>query len=195
MNNPQEIRQKLIDAGFELFTGTGYAETTIRMITERSGIENRSFYYLFESKEDLLRTIVEDLADSEIELLDKISQQPAGPLEKLSEMISSVISSQRGRELMLGLVKKRSIYVNNIYKEQIMEKANGIIQGVIDEGIAKGVMHAPEQISKFILIGVIFLFLNTVSVEEDERDKMLRAYLHMAEASLGLQKGSIRAAF
>lgn len=195
MKNPQEIRTKLIEAGYELFTETGYAETTIRMITKKAEVDNRSFYYLFESKEDLLRTVVEDLADNEIEKLEEIARMSAGPLDKLSAMIDSVISSRRGRALMMGLAEKKSAYFTNVFREYFMLKAGALVQGVVEEGIREGVMHAPELTSEFILSGLIFLFLSTVNADEIERERMLRAYLHITETSFGLQEGSIRVAF
>jgi len=50
----EATRAALYDAGIELFTTEGLANTTVRDITERADVAERTFYRYFESKEDLL---------------------------------------------------------------------------------------------------------------------------------------------
>ncbi|MCX2947160.1 TetR/AcrR family transcriptional regulator [Lentzea sp. NEAU-D7] len=52
-----ERRAKLLQAGLELFTSTGFAATKITELCTEAGVSTRNFYEEFASKEDLLRDL------------------------------------------------------------------------------------------------------------------------------------------
>ena len=49
-----ERRQRLLDAGLELFATTGYANTTVQELCGAAGVSARTFYEEFDNREDLL---------------------------------------------------------------------------------------------------------------------------------------------
>ena len=61
----EEIREaskeKIIDAALELFATRGYLATSITAIGQRAGISKGLMYHYFESKEQLLREMINDL--------------------------------------------------------------------------------------------------------------------------------------
>ncbi len=75
-------RAALYQAGVELFTTVGLASTTVRDITERADVAERTFYRYFASKEDLLLEAAR-LYFKAIE--EMVARRPAGerPLECL----------------------------------------------------------------------------------------------------------------
>ena len=52
-----ERRQRLIEAGVELFGTRGYANTPVKAICEEAGLTERYFYEAFDDREDLLDEI------------------------------------------------------------------------------------------------------------------------------------------
>jgi AcrR family transcriptional regulator len=62
-----ERRQRLLDAGLELFGTVGFAKTTIPMLCAASGVTARHFYEDFESREALLRALYDEIAQSAFE--------------------------------------------------------------------------------------------------------------------------------
>jgi AcrR family transcriptional regulator len=62
-----ERRQRLLDAGLELFGTIGFAKTTIPMLCAASGVTARHFYEDFESREALLRALYDDIAQNVFE--------------------------------------------------------------------------------------------------------------------------------
>ncbi|MFD9704446.1 TetR/AcrR family transcriptional regulator [Lentzea sp. NPDC059081] len=50
-------RARLLEAGLALFTSTGFAATTISALCTAAGVSTRNFYEEFASKEDLLRSL------------------------------------------------------------------------------------------------------------------------------------------
>lgn len=62
-------RERLLNAGLELFGTAGYARTTIPMICTESGVTARHFYEEFESREALLRAVLDDVAERAYEIV------------------------------------------------------------------------------------------------------------------------------
>ncbi|HKN55961.1 MAG TPA: TetR/AcrR family transcriptional regulator [Amycolatopsis sp.] len=50
-------RERLLLAGLELFTSTGFRQAKITEVCTRAGVSTRNFYEEFTSKEDVLRTL------------------------------------------------------------------------------------------------------------------------------------------
>lgn len=64
-----ERRERLLAAGLELFGTQGYARTTIPMLCTESGVTARHFYEEFESREALLRAVLDDVAERAYEIV------------------------------------------------------------------------------------------------------------------------------
>lgn len=56
---PSDTRQRLLDAGRELFLAYGYDATSLRTIGERAGVDPAMVNYWFGGKEGLLRAVLE----------------------------------------------------------------------------------------------------------------------------------------
>jgi AcrR family transcriptional regulator len=73
-------RTRLLDTGLEVFGTVGYARSAIEAICASAGVGTRSFYELFESKEDLLVAVYDRV----------VSRLGAAMLEELGSPPSSV---------------------------------------------------------------------------------------------------------
>jgi AcrR family transcriptional regulator len=62
-----ERRLRLLDAGLELFGTIGFGKTTIPMLCSASGVTARHFYEEFASREELLRTLYDQIAETAFE--------------------------------------------------------------------------------------------------------------------------------
>ena len=76
------IREKIIDAAWELFREKGYGETTINDIIRKADISKGTFYYYFRSKDNMLDTLSEIL-DREYEKLESRIPADMDSFEKL----------------------------------------------------------------------------------------------------------------
>lgn len=57
MDDKKPVKNRIIDAAWELFHEKGYGDTTVDDIISRSGTSKGSFYYYFTSKDELLDTL------------------------------------------------------------------------------------------------------------------------------------------
>lgn len=68
----QDTRQKLIDAGFDLFTQYGFEATTTRMIAQKAGVTLSAISFHFGTKQALYDCIVETIFSSVATVVDDV---------------------------------------------------------------------------------------------------------------------------
>jgi AcrR family transcriptional regulator len=56
----RDTRSRLRELALRLFAEQGYEKTSLREIAERLGVTKAALYYYFKSKEDIVRSLVED---------------------------------------------------------------------------------------------------------------------------------------
>jgi AcrR family transcriptional regulator len=72
----RDTRSRLRELALELFAEQGYEKTSLREIAERLGVTKAALYYYFKSKEDIVRSLVEDYVNDLDELITWAQQQP-----------------------------------------------------------------------------------------------------------------------
>jgi AcrR family transcriptional regulator len=72
----RDTRSRLRELALELFAEQGYEKTSLREIAERLGVTKAALYYYFKSKEDIVRSLVEDYMAEIDELIAWGKDQP-----------------------------------------------------------------------------------------------------------------------
>lgn len=89
-------REKLIAAASELFWINGYESTSPHDLYAFSGVGQGSFYHHFTGKLDLLNAVLEQIATTEINLLEHIDTSVSSPLSRLYKYLSLKRDGLRG---------------------------------------------------------------------------------------------------
>jgi AcrR family transcriptional regulator len=107
-----DTREKILDTAEQMFGEQGYANTSIRQIIEKAGVNLASVHYHFGSKEELLDEVLrrrfEPLNRERLALLERCEAENAPgapPVEKLLEaMLAPVLRLRSRNEGFLRLV-------------------------------------------------------------------------------------------
>jgi AcrR family transcriptional regulator len=75
----RDTRSRLRELALELFAEQGYEKTSLREIAERLGVTKAALYYYFKSKEDIVRSLVEDYVAELDDLIAWAKDQPRTP--------------------------------------------------------------------------------------------------------------------
>jgi AcrR family transcriptional regulator len=69
-----DTRARILETATDLFTVQGYEKTSLREIAERVGVTKAALYYYFPGKDDLLRALLDPLAEVQAELIERLQQ-------------------------------------------------------------------------------------------------------------------------
>jgi AcrR family transcriptional regulator len=75
----RDTRSRLRELALKLFAEQGYEKTSLREIAEQLGVTKAALYYYFKSKEDIVRSLVEDYVADLDELIAWAKAQPRTP--------------------------------------------------------------------------------------------------------------------
>ena len=95
----RETLQRISEVGLELFVAQGYEATTIDAIAAAAGISRRTFFYYFDSKEDILLAYVGGFADALKALV--IENASAGtPLDIVRDAVLKLVAPHREPQMI-----------------------------------------------------------------------------------------------
>jgi TetR/AcrR family transcriptional regulator, cholesterol catabolism regulator len=85
--NGESRRSQLLGMAAELFATRGYSQTTVRDIADEAGILSGSLYHHFESKEAMLKEILEGFMGGMLGSFETVLAEDAPPREMLDDLI------------------------------------------------------------------------------------------------------------
>jgi AcrR family transcriptional regulator len=92
-----DTRARIQAVAIELFSEQGYDKTSLREIAERLDVTKAALYYHFKSKEDIIRSLIDDYfgqVDALVRWGKRQRRTPARRAEILSRYLDMVIDSQ-----------------------------------------------------------------------------------------------------
>lgn len=125
-------KQKIIDASIELFSEFGFAGTPISKIAKEAGVSKGLIYNYFETKEDIVKGIIDSLLEESKDAEQAIMEafQNASPIEIIALVIDQSHQFLVKQKSKWRLVTILAFKMNNFpYIHDIMiQKYNGYVQ-------------------------------------------------------------------
>lgn len=88
--DPETRRDELLEAASDLFLENGYRDTSVNSIVESIGVSKGTFYYYFDSKEDVLEELGEKLSGPIYRKIDEITEKDSlNAIEKPNRIFST----------------------------------------------------------------------------------------------------------
>jgi len=125
-------RQRIQDVALELFAERGYEKTSLREIAEHLDVTKAALYYHFKSKEDIVISLFEDLAEPCDEVIAWAeTQQPAGLEVKLEVLRRYSVALQQAAPLFRFMQENqatmRELSIGETFKKRL-ETLLGILR-------------------------------------------------------------------
>ena len=196
VKNPEERRNEILDAAEILFITKGYAKTTINEILQTLGIAKGTLYHYFKSKEELLDAIIGRIISQGEEKAQAIL---ADSTITVHQKIFQILLAQKPDD-----IKKQHIIqeLHESANAEFHQKSLGetirriapLLALAVEEGNATGDFACPFPLetSEILFVAGSFLFDEAIfSWTEEEADRKKRAFIYVAELSLGARPGSM----
>lgn len=193
--SPEERKKEILDAAEKLFTTKGYSNTTIKDILKTVDIAKGTFYYYFQSKEEVMDAIVERFIEMGVRAAEKIAKTPE---LTAPEKIFQIIMAQNAGTGNKEQVTDELHHVNNakMHQKSIVEtivKLTPILTEVIEQGIEEGAFNTlyPKETVEVLLVASSFLFDEGIfQWQQEERIQKAVAFTYILETTLGAEIGS-----
>ncbi|KAA9157104.1 TetR/AcrR family transcriptional regulator [Amycolatopsis acidicola] len=93
-----DTRERIQQIALELFVEQGYEKTSLREIAERLDVTKAALYYHFRTKEDIVASLLDDLAESLDEVLEwgKAQEDHVGARRELIRRLAELVEGKFG---------------------------------------------------------------------------------------------------
>jgi AcrR family transcriptional regulator len=161
---PEERPRELLEAALAVFARKGYRNTRLDDVAEAAGVTKGAIYHYFDTKEDLLLSVIEhyqSLAFGRAEEVLQNRQLPAST--RIQLLVQKIFSGgeRKNRNLLGLLIRGIAHEVPRVHERWLK---NGpvrlwrLVAGLIDEGIRAGEFRADadsDVAARLLISGII----------------------------------------
>lgn len=182
-------KQELLEIAYKMFITKGYDNTSVDEIIKEADIAKGTFYYYFDSKDEVLDLVINDMIDKEIIVARKYIEMQIPIEQKLIGIITSLRPSIDEKNIAIALNDDTNIKMHRKYNDKLIDSGTKLLKEIILEGINKGIFNCNniEERIKLLLIMSNELFDNNNYSEKD-----IEVFVDTTEKILGAKKGSMK---
>lgn len=182
-------KKELIKIAYNLFITKGYENTSIDEIITKAGIAKGTYYYHFESKEQMLEEVVNMMIDASVERAKKILHSDLKIEEKLVYTILALRVAPEEESVQDLIHKKENIILHKKTNDRIIEKAVPILSEIAREAKKKGLFHCDDNIEERVKMTLILS--NEMFDHEKVDERQILVFIDTLEKIYGATPGSL----
>ena len=155
MRKGERRKQELLQIAYRMFISRGYENTSVDDIIEEAGIAKGTYYYYFETKEQMLEEVIGMMIDRETEAARQILKAEIPLPQKIVGIITSLRPTQEETPIEGALMQPENIVMHEKIRKKIVEEAVPLLSEVVEEGVAEGVFSCdciPERVRMLLVI-------------------------------------------
>lgn len=194
VKKPEERWQEIVSAAKELFLEKEYEKTTLQDVMNKVGIAKGTVYHYFNSKEELLEAVVENMVDEYVVRLRAVLEgAKGGAMERMQALIlASNVANEQG-ETIERLHRTGNIGLHARLLALTLTKMAPLYAEVIQQGCEEGIFKTehPLETAEVLLAGI--QLVTDVGFYPWSIEDLIRrsnAIPALAEMQLGAAKGS-----
>lgn len=201
-------KEELLEAATDLFLEKGYRDTSVSSIVKSIGVSKGTFYYYFESKEDVVDGLVEKFSRPIYRKIDNIiASSLLNSLEKINNIFTAWMQMELDdketvRKIFYLVYEPENLRLRNKIQKNAVEETAPKITKVVRQGVEEGSLDTPfpgEVGSMILWIGMELeeemandLLSGEQGVSSKKYLRKFKAYENAIERMLGAPEGAIK---
>lgn len=188
MKKGEKRKQELLQIAYRMFISRGYENTSVDEIIEEAGIAKGTYYYYFETKEQMLEEVIGMMIDRETEAARQILTADIPLPQKIAGIISSFRPTQEETPIEGALMQPENMVMHGKIRKKIAEAAVPLLSEVVEEGITQGVFSCdcvPERVRMLLLVS------SDTFDEGRFTARDIAVFIDMTEKLLGAESGTM----
>lgn len=193
-NKSIERKQEILIVAQKLFNTKGFQETSINDIMKTVGAAKGVFYYYFETKDQVLDTLVElninEIVDGMVQV---VSNPDLNATLKLKYMLREEFRVSTSRnDLNNHLHNIKNVDMHQRIMVSMIEEIAPLFSQVVKQGILEGTFKTqyPLEVCEIVIAGVHFVSdLGIFHLSREQYIKRIKASEEIIEKALGVEEG------
>ena len=177
-------RARIQAVAVEMFTEHGYEKTSLREIAEALGVTKAALYYHFKSKEDIVRSLVEDYFGRVDALVSWGENEPPGPATR-AEILRRYVAIVQEGEAAFRMLHQNQAAIKTLAGSkntgELFRERLGLLIALLT-GPGAGL---EDRLRAAMALGGISMGWMVFSEEEPDRSRLSAAVLQVASEIAG----------
>lgn len=190
-----ERRNEILDVAERLFCTNGYDNTSTNDILAEIGIARGTLYYHFKNKEDILDAMIDRILDETVGKAESIALDESVPvLERLTKtVLAANVDTKTGSMILEQVHKPQNALMHSKIQERLLSQLVPLFVKIVEDGIAQNLMYTdyPEDTMQMLLLYANTAFDDSIEYTEEEKKRMVLAFISNSEILLHMEKGSM----
>ena len=190
-------RQEILMVARELFVTKGYEQTTVNDILKIVDIAKGTFYYYFNSKEEVLAAIILDIVEEGAKRAEQILKDKSVPL--INRIMMAIMAQspefEGSEEIRDEMHKVDNAKLEQLYTRTMLKRITPLLEVAVAEGVAADLFHLDyprETIESILLLGHMLFDCNIMDWEMTEYPAKIKGFLVNMERMLGTRAGELK---
>ncbi len=186
----KQIRKKeLIEIAYNLFINKGYENTSVDEIITKAGIAKGTYYYHFESKEQMLEEVINMMIDKGVERAKKVINSTLKSEEKLIFTILALRVTPEEQSVQDTIHTKENIILHKKVNEKIIDVATPLLSSIAREAKQEGLFTKDDNIEERVKMTLILS--NEMFDHSEINDAKISVFIDTLENIYGAKTGSL----
>lgn len=151
-------RGELVAAARRMFAERGVTATSVADIVRAAGVAQGTFYLYFETKDDVVLAVVEDVAEQMLESISaSLGHSGLSPVERLSSfnrVLSSLSQDSTLTDVADFIHRPENQPLHDRFAEHFLPRLVPLIEQTVADGLADGSFDVPDaHLAAWFILG------------------------------------------
>ena len=196
MKKGEKRKRELLQIAYRLFLSQGYENTSVDEIIEAAGIAKGTYYYYFQSKEQMLEAVIGMMIEAEADIARQVLASEMPVPQKIVGIVSSVRPTQEERPIEDALNRPENVLMHDKLQRQLLADILPLLSKAVEEGVRDGLFacdHIPERVRMLLLLSCdLFDEGQYTQADVDVFIDMMEKLLGAAPGTMGFVRQLIR---
>ena len=155
MKKGERRKRDLLQIAYGMFVSKGYENTSVDEIIEAAGIAKGTYYYYFQSKEQMLEEVIDMMLQAEAERAEAVLGADLSVPEKIVGIIASIQPEQQERTIEDALHRPENLLMHEKIRQRLFDLVVPILSRAAGDGVKEGLFncdHIPERIRMILIL-------------------------------------------
>ncbi|MBQ6512070.1 TetR/AcrR family transcriptional regulator [Methanobrevibacter sp.] len=188
MRKGEKRKKELLNIAYDMFLTQGYENTSVDEIIEKAQIAKGTYYYYFQSKEQMLEEVIDMMIDSEAEMAEQIISTDIPVPQKIVGIIASMKPTEVEQPVKNALFQPENVLMHYKVRQKLINVLTPLLSEVIYEGVNGGIFECeniPERVKMLLIIS------DSTFNEGKFSEKDIAVFIDMTEKLLGAESGTM----
>jgi AcrR family transcriptional regulator len=184
MKKGEKRKKMLLKIAYDLFLTKGYENTSVDEIIEKAQIAKGTYYYYFQSKEQMLEEVIDMMIKNEVKMAEQIIRTDISVPQKIVGILTSMKPTEEEQPIKNTLFQEENVLMHHKVRKKLIDTLTPLLSEVIKEGVNEGIFkcdNIPERVKMLLIISDGTFNEGTFT----ERD--ISVFIDMTEKLLGAE--------